>query len=116
MVEVGQQRDAANRRAEALEEARMRTVFQASQQAIEFDQVEQEYMRRLHHAQNTIVELQHDIHRLNNIINPIPPLDIVEEEDPEMLIKEDEPEEDVDPMEDSDDNPMSDIDSDHSDE
>jgi len=32
------------------------------------------------------------------------------------LIEEDELEEDVEPMEDSDDDPMSDIDSDHSDE
>ena len=47
MVGAGQQRDAANRHAKVLEEARMRTVFQASQQTIEFDQMEQEYMHQL---------------------------------------------------------------------
>ena len=72
-------------------------------------------MRWLQQAQNTIAELQHDIDRLNNIINPIPPPDVEEEEDPEILI-EDELEEDVEPMEDNDDDPMSNINSDHSDE
>ena len=86
----------------------------AGRQAIEFDQMEQEYMRRLQHAQNTIVELQHDVHHLNNIFNPIPTPDTVEEEDLDMLIEEDEPEEDVEPMENSDDDPMFDIDNDHS--
>ena len=38
----------------------------------------------------------------------------MEEEDLDMLIEEDEPEEDVEPMENSDDDPMFDIDNDHS--
>ena len=90
-------------------------------QAIEFGQRE-EYLCRLQWAQNTIAELQHDVHRLNNIIDPIPPPD-AEVEDLDMLIKDDgweeveeEPEEDVVPAEDNDDEPMSDINSDHSNE
>ena len=100
----------------------MRTMFLAGQQAIEFGHMEQEYMHRIQQAQNTIAELQHDIHRLNNIIDPIPPL-YAEEEDLEMLIADDgweevevEPEEDVEPMEDIDDDPMSDLNTDYSDE
>ena len=115
MVLVGQQRDEANHCVEESKEDKTRTMVLAGRQAIEFDQMEQEYMRRLQHAQNTIVELQHDVHHLNNIINPIPPPDVVEEEDLEMLIEEDEPDEDVKPMEDNDDEPMPNIDSDHSD-
>ena len=99
----------------------MRTMVLAGQQVIEFGHMEQQQMRWLQQAQNTIAELQHDIDRLNNTIDPIHPLD--EEEDLDMLIEDDgweevevEPEEDVVPMEDNDDEPMSDIDSDHSDE
>ena len=80
-------------------------------------------MHRLQQTQNTITELQHDVDRLNNIINAIPPPIKVEEEDPEMFIADDsweeveiKIEEDVEPVEDNDDDPMSDIDSDHSDE
>jgi hypothetical protein len=92
----------------------------AGRQEIEFGRRE-EYLHRLQHAQNTFAELQHDIYRLNNILDPIAPLD-VEEEDPDILIEDDgweefqvEPEENVEPMEDNDDDPMSEIDSDHSD-
>ena len=44
MVQAGQQRDAAICHVEALEEARMRTMVLAGQQAIEFGHMEQEYM------------------------------------------------------------------------
>ena len=94
----------------------------AGHQAVEFGQREEEYLCRLQQAQNTIAELQHDVHCLNNIINPIPPPG-TEEEDLDMLIKEDgweeveeETDEGVVPMEDNDDEPMSNIDSNHSDE
>jgi len=47
MVQVGQQRDEANHRTEASEEARTRTMVLASHQAIEFGQREEEYLHRL---------------------------------------------------------------------
>ena len=65
-----------------------------------------------------------DVHRLNNMVNPIlPPTPVVEEEDHNVLIAEDdgmevdteaEPEEEVEPFEDDHDDDASDIDSDHS--
>ena len=36
------------------------------------------------------MELLHDVHRLNNIINHIPPLVAVEEEDPNVLVADDD--------------------------
>ena len=94
----------------------------ASLQVVEFGQRDEEYLCWLRQAQNTITELQHDVHCLNNIIDPIPPPG-AEEEDPDMLIEDDgweeveeELDEDVVSMEDNDDEPMSDIDSDHADE
>ena len=73
-----------------------------------------------------IEELQIDVHRLNNMVNPIlPPAPAVEEE-PNVLIAEDdgvemdaeeEPEdEEVKPWEDDHDDGVSDIDSDHPEE
>ena len=50
------------------------------------------------------MELQHDIHCLNNIINPIPPLVAMEEEEQEQLV----------PMDNHKANAMSSVDSDHS--
>ena len=43
-------------------------MVQACRQVVEFGRREEEYLRRLQQAQNTIVELQHDVHYLNNII------------------------------------------------
>ena len=66
------------------------------------------------------MELQHDVHRLN-IINPIPPLVAVAEEDPNVLVADDdgmedveeESEEEVEPWEDDHGEDMSSVDSDH---
>jgi len=55
---------------------------------------EEEYRHQIQEHQNTIVELQHDVHRLN-IINPIPPLVAVAEEDPNVLVADDDGMEDV---------------------
>ena len=103
--------------AKTREAARIRIIFQAARQAIEFDRREQELIHQ-------IEELQIDVHRLNNIINPIiPPAKTVEDE-PNVLIVEDdgmemdaeeEPEdEEVEPWEDDHDDGVSNVDSDHS--
>ena len=51
---------------------------------------EMEYRRQIQEHQNTITELQHDVHRLNNIINHIPPLVATAEEDPNVLVADDD--------------------------
>ena len=65
------------------------------------------------------MELQHDVHRLNNIINPIPPLvDMEKEEDLEMFVEDDgweeEEEEQLVYVDNDDASTMSGVDSDHS--
>ena len=55
-----------------------------------------------------VVDLQHEVHYLNNQLHPL--LD-EEEEDPEMLVEDDDWEEEVD-LEDEDD-AISDLDSEH---
>ena len=64
------------------------------------------------------MELQHDVHRLNNIINPIPPLVVVEEEDPEIFMEDDgweeEEEEQLVPVDNVEANALFGVDSDHS--
>ena len=86
---------------------------------MEFDHREQELMRQ-------IEELQIDVHRLNNIINPsIPPAAAMEEE-PNVLIAEDDgiemdaeedpKDEEVEPFEDDHGDGVSDINRDHPDE
>ena len=91
-------------------------MFHAARQATEFDRREQELIRQ-------IEELQLDVHRLNNKVNPILPLALSVEEDPNVLIAEDDgmevdaeakPEEDVETFEDNHGDDVSDIDSDHS--
>ena len=95
-------------------------MFQATRQATEFDRREQELMRQ-------VEELQLDVHRLNNMVNPIlPPNAPAVEEDPNVLIAEDdgmevdteaEPEdEEIEPFEDDHGDGVSDIDSDHPEE
>ena len=95
-------------------------MFQATRQATEFDHREQELIRQ-------VEELQLDVHRINNIVNPIllPNVPAVEE-DPYVLITEDdgmeveaeaEPEyEEIEPFEDDHSDGVSDIDSDHPEE
>ena len=61
-----------------------------------------------------VVDLQHEVHYLNNQLHPI--LDD-EEEDPEMLVDDDGwEEEEVEPVEDDEVDAISDLDSDHADE
>jgi len=80
---VRAERDEVIRLAKNREAARIRTVFQAARQATEFEQREQELIRQ-------IEELQIDVHRLNNIINPIIPLAPAVEDEPNVLIAEDD--------------------------
>ena len=73
-----------------------------------------------------IEELQIDVHRLNNIINPIIPPAPAVEEGPNVLIAEDDgmemdaeeklEDEEIEPFEDDHDDGVSDIDSDHPEE
>ena len=86
---------------------------------MEFDHREQELIRQ-------IEELQLDVHRLNNMVNPILPPAPAVEEDPNVLIADDdgmavdaeeEPEdEEVDPFEDDNGDGVSDINSNHPEE
>ena len=86
---------------------------------MEFDCREQELIRQ-------IAELQLDVHRLNNMVNPILPLAPAVEEDPNVLIAEDdgmevdaedEPkEEEIEPFEYDHGDGVSDIDIDHPEE
>ena len=94
-------------------------MFQDARQAIEFDRREQELIFQ-------IEELQLDVHRLNNMVNPIHPLAPAVEEDPNVLIAEhdsmevdaeEEPkDEEVESFEDDHGDGVSDIDSDHPEE
>ena len=85
---------------------------------MEFDHREQELICQ-------IEELQLDVHRLNNMVNPILPQAPAMEEDPNVLIveddgmevdAEDEPEEEIEPFEDDHGDGVSIIDSDHPEE
>ena len=116
---VHAERDDVIHLAKTREVARIRIIFYAARQATEFDHREQEVIRQ-------IEELQIDVHRLNNIINPINPLAPAVEEGPNVLIAEDdgmemdakeEPEdEEVEPFEDDHGDGVSDINSDHPEE
>ena len=114
------ERDEAIRLAETREAARIRTVFQAAKQATEFDHREQELIRQ-------VEGLQLDVHHLNNMVNPIlPPNAPVVEEDPNVLIAEDdgmevdakdEPkDEEIKPFEDDQGDGVSDVDNNHPEE
>ena len=67
------------------------------------------------------MELQHDVHRLNNFINPISPPVAAAKEDPNILVADDdgmedveeESEEEVEPWEDDHGDYMFGVDSDH---
>ena len=81
-----------------------------------------EFVRREQELIRQIEELQLDVHCLNNMVNPILRLAPAVEEDPNVLIAEDdgmevdakEPEdEEVEPFEDDHGDGVSDIDSDH---
>jgi hypothetical protein len=114
-----QERDEAIRLVEAREAARIKTVFQATRQATNFDRRELDLIRQ-------IEELQIDVHHLNNMVNPILLPAPVEEDDPNVLVIEDngmevdaeaEPEdeeEEIEPFEDDHGDGVFDVDSDHS--
>ena len=72
------------------------------------DHVERDLRQQLAQTQNMVVDLQHEVHFLNNQLHPI--LD-EEEEDPEMLVEDDSQDEEVE-LENEDD-PISDLGSDH---
>ena len=73
------------------------------------DHVERDLRQQLAQAQNMVVDLQHEVHFLNNQLHSI--LN-EEEEDPEMLVEDDGWEEEEVELEDED-NPISNLDSDH---
>ena len=67
--------------------------------------------QQLAQAQNVVVDLQHEVHFLNNQLHPI----LDEEEDPKMFVEDDGWEdEEVVPVDEND--AISDLDSDHTDE
>ena len=80
---VHAERDEVIHLAENRDAARIRIVFQAARQATEFDHRDLELICQ-------IEELQIDVHRLNNIINPIIPPAPVVEDGPNVLIAEDD--------------------------
>jgi hypothetical protein len=55
----------------------------------DFHRREAEYQRQLTNYEGTIVELQHDVHRLNNLHDPIP-LPGAAEMDPVVLVAADD--------------------------
>ena len=88
MMQMTRERDDAMRLAENREVARVGALFQAEVR-------EQELIHR-------IAELQLDVHRMNNVINPIPhPIPIIHEEDPseedqdDGIVSNEESEEDL---------------------
>ena len=85
--------------------ARDRVEAEAAQQAW----VEWDLRHQLAHTQNMVVDLQHEVHFLNNQLHPI--LD-EEEEDPEMLVEDDGWDEEEVELENEDD-PIFDLDNNH---
>ena len=85
-----------------------------------------EFVRREQELIRQIEELQLDVHRLNNMVNPILPPALAVEEDPNVLIAEDdgmevdaeaEPkDEEIEPFEDDHGDGVFDIDSNHPEE
>ena len=73
------------------------------------DQVERDLCQQLAQTQNVVIDLQHEVHFLNNQLHSI--LD-EEEEDLEMLVEDDGWEEEEVDLEDEDD-AISDLDSEH---
>ena len=71
------------------------------------DRAERDLRQQLTQAQLAVMDLQHEVHYLNNQLHPI-----LDDEDPDMLVEDDGwDEEEVEP-EDGDD-PIFDLDSDH---
>ena len=77
--------------------------------SVQQDCVERDLCQQLAQTQNVAMDLQHEVHFLNNQLHPI--LD-EEDKDPEMLVEDDVwDEEEVEPENEND--PMSDLDSYH---
>ena len=72
------------------------------------DHVERDLRQQLAQTQNVVVDLQHEVHFLNNQLHPI----LNKEEDLEMLVEDDGWEEEEVELEDEDD-PISDLDSEY---
>ena len=71
------------------------------------DHVERDLRQQLAQAQHAVMDLQHEVHYLNNQLHPI-----LDDEDPDMLVEDDGwDEEEVEPE--NEDDPISDLDSDH---
>ena len=96
--------DAANNRAAAAKIERDRHRAISAMQ----DRAERDLRQQPAHAQLRVMDLQHEVHYLNNQLNPI--LD-GEEDGPDMEEDDDWDEEEVEPKEEDD--PISDLDSDH---
>ena len=94
----------ANNHAALAEVERDRTHALSIQQ----DHVERDLRQQLAHTQNVVVDLQHEVHFLNNQLHPI----LDDEEDLEMLVEDDGWEEEEVELENEDD-PISDLDSEH---
>ena len=77
--------------------------------SVQQDHVERDLRQQLAQGQNVVVDLQHEVHFLNNQLHPI--LD-EEEEDSEMLVEDDGWDEEEVDLENEDD-PISDLDIDH---
>ena len=99
------QRILANNRAAMAEAEQDRTQALSVQQ----DCVKRDLRQQLAQTQNVAMDLQHEMHFLNNQLHPI--LD-EEEKDPEMLVEDDGWDEEEVELENEDD-PISDLDSDH---
>ena len=71
------------------------------------DHAKRDLHQQLAQAQHVVMDLQHEVHYLNDQLHPI-----LEEEDPDMLVDDDGWDEEEVELEDGDD-PISDLDSDH---
>ena len=77
--------------------------------SVQQDHVERDQCQQLAQTQNVVVDLQHEVHFLNNQLHPI--LN-EEEEDPEMLVEDDGWEDEEVELEDEDE-VVSNLDSEH---
>ena len=71
------------------------------------DCVERDLRQQLAHAQHVVMDLQHEVHYLNNQLHPI-----LDDKDPDMLVEDDGQDEEEVELEDGDD-PIFNLDSDH---
>ena len=97
------QQNLANNSATVAEAERDRTHTVSAMQ----DRVDRDLHQQLAQAQHVVMDLQHEVHYLNNQLHPI-----LEEEDPYMVVEDDGwYEEEVEPE--NEDDPIFDLNSDH---